>query len=137
LRTHVEFRSDAFPSEPGEEEEINPGRWGIALARYLRVELTARGFTGKDPFFEDWGCCIPLDNEGFSLWIGCGNYGDYDDGFLCFIQPRKPFVWRLFRKLDASGRIAAVADALDSALRSHPSIRDIRWWTDSEADAGT
>ena len=30
-RSHVEFRSDAFPARPGEEQQINPGRWGAAL----------------------------------------------------------------------------------------------------------
>jgi hypothetical protein len=133
LRTHVEFRSDAFPSEPGEEEKINPGRWGIALARYIRTELTARGLPGGEPFFEDWGCCVPLDNEGFSLWAGCGNYEEYPDGFLCFIEPSKPSVRKLFRKIDTSGRVESVADALDAALRAHPSIRDLRWWTGAEA----
>jgi len=32
MRTHLEFRSDAFRAEPGEEEKINPERWGAALA---------------------------------------------------------------------------------------------------------
>jgi len=26
MRTHIEFRSDAFPAEVGEEEKINPRR---------------------------------------------------------------------------------------------------------------
>lgn len=132
MRTHVEFRSDAFAAEPGEEEQINPGRWGIALARYLRSELNARGFSGGEPFFEDWGCCIPIENDAFSLWVGCGNYEEYPDGFLCFIEPSKPTIRKLFRKIDTSERIEAVAEAIDAALRTYPSIRDLRWWTPNE-----
>ena len=42
FRTHVEFRSDAFPSRPGEAEPINSRRWGAALVDYLKPDLTAR-----------------------------------------------------------------------------------------------
>jgi hypothetical protein len=43
---HVEFRSDAFPARPGEEQQINPGRWGAALVEYLKQELASRGYEG-------------------------------------------------------------------------------------------
>jgi len=128
VRTHIDFRSSAFPAEPGEDAKINPGRWGIALARYLRAELTSRGFPGGAPFFEDWGCCIPIANEAFPLWVGCGNYEEYPDGFLCFIEPSKPIVRRFFRKIDTSQRVSAVADALDAALRANLAVRDLHWW---------
>ena len=35
MRTMIEFTSDAFPAEPGEDEEINPGRHGRKLARFV------------------------------------------------------------------------------------------------------
>ena len=128
MRSHVEFRSDAFPAEPGEEKKINPGRWGMALARTLRSELTARGFPGGDPFFEDWGVCVPINNEEYPLWVGCGNYDEHPNGFLCFIEPSKPVIRRWFRKIDVSAKVMAVAEALDGTLRGNPSITDIRWW---------
>ena len=53
-RSHVEFRSDAFPARPGEEQQINPGRWGAALVEYLKPELASRGFTPKAIYTEDW-----------------------------------------------------------------------------------
>lgn len=135
LRTHIELRSEDFPAEPGEEAKINPGRWGMALARYLRTELTARGFTGGEPSFEDWGVHIPLNNDDFPLWVGCGNYDEYPDGFLCFIEPNKATVRKWHRKVDTSRRVEALADALESALRAHPAIGSLRWW--SPAEAGT
>jgi hypothetical protein len=95
MRTHVEFRSAAFPARSGEEAEINPG---------------------------------------FPLWVGCGNYEEYADGFLCFIELRTPVVRKLFRTIDTSARVEEVATALDGILRSHPGVRDVRWWSESEAD---
>lgn len=69
MRTHIEFRSDAFPAEPGEEEKINPGRWRAALVPYLIQELTLQD---------------------------------------------------------------TIADALESVLRKHPGVRELRWWRDSK-----
>jgi hypothetical protein len=132
VRTHLEFRSSAFPAQPGEEERINAGRWGQLLAEYLRAELTKRGLPGGAPFTEDWGWCVPLENEAFSLWLGCGNYEEYPDGFLCFIEPRKPYVRKLFSKIDTTVRVEEVAAALESALRGHSDVRELRWWTDAE-----
>ncbi len=144
MKTHLEFRSDAFPAQPGEEEEVNPGRWGRLLADYLSTELRARGFAGRGPFAEDWGWLIPLENEGFALWIGCGNIERDDeafavasdpdpvDQFLCFIEPSKPFVRKLFRKIDTTARVGELAAALEAALRAHPRVRQLRWWTDEE-----
>jgi hypothetical protein len=128
LKSHVEFRSDAFPPVAGEDEQVNPGRWGKSLAEYLRKELTAGGLTGGEPYAEDWGWGIPIDNADYPLWVGCGNYEEYSDGFLCFIEPSKPFVRRLFRKIETSSRVAQVASALEASLRAHPGVRDLRWW---------
>jgi len=36
MKTHVEFRSSAFPAYENEEEEINPGLWGRRLAEHLK-----------------------------------------------------------------------------------------------------
>jgi hypothetical protein len=134
VRTHVEFRSDAFPAESGEAEAINPGRWGKKLAEFLRGELDRDGLKGGDIIAEDWGWMIPIENDDFPLWVGCGNYEEYPDGFLCFIEPNKPAVRRgLFRRVDTTARVAEVARALDGALRSRPDIRDVRWWSESES----
>ena len=46
--------------------------------------------------------------SGYRLWIGCGNYEEYPDGFLCFIEPSKPFVRKWFRKIDTTDRLSAL-----------------------------
>jgi hypothetical protein len=132
MRTHVEFRSSEFPAQPGEDEQINPGRYGKSLADYLREQLTARGISAGEPYAEDWGWAVPIDNPEFPLWIGCGNYEEYPDGFLCFIEPRKPYVRKLFRKIDTTAAVGRVASALDAILQSHPKVREVRWWSEEE-----
>jgi hypothetical protein len=127
VRTQLEFRSDAFPALPGEEDQINPGRWGKQLADFLRVELSARGLKAGEPYAEDWGWAVPLDNPEYPLWVGCGNVDEDDGAFLCFIEPSKPIVRKLFKKIDVRDRVEQVAKALDEALSCHPRVKDVQW----------
>jgi hypothetical protein len=134
LCTHVEFETDAFPSYPGEDEEINPGMWGKRLAEYLCSELPAYGITPTQPCAEDWGWMIPIQNQAFRMFIGCGNQQETDTNrFLCFIEPSRKYVpkW-LFSKVDAQPDINRVAHALNQILTSHPDIHNLRWWDENE-----
>lgn len=136
MRTHLEFRSDAFPAYPEEDEQINPGLYGKRLAEFLFGELSAAGFKPDEPNPEDWGWCITIPNESFPLWVGCGHYQEYSDGFLCFVEPNKPFVRRWFRKVSTEATVARVGEALEVALRRHPQVRALRWWSDEESGRG-
>jgi hypothetical protein len=129
LETHVEFRSDRFQPLEGEENFINPDLWGKRLADFLREGLARQGFETKEPIAEDWGWVVPVVNKPFRLWIGCGHYQEYEDGFLCFIEPHKPFVWRMFKRVDTRERIAALRQAMDRVLVEREGIRSKRWWT--------
>jgi hypothetical protein len=133
MKTHVEFRSDHFPPYEGEEEEVNPGRWGKRVAELLAAGLAREGFEVEEVFNEDWGWVVPLKNDAFPLWIGCGNYDEYpDDGFLCFIEPHTSVVRRWFRKIETTEKVTALQAAMHRVLAAEPSIRDIRWWTHEE-----
>jgi len=132
METHVEFRSDRFPPLEGEEKLVNPDLWGKRLADFLREGLGRRGFETHEPVAEDWGWVIPVVNKPFRMWIGCGHYQEYEDGFLCFIVPDRPFVWRFFRRIDTRERIAALREAMDKVLTEDAGIRSKRWWTSEE-----
>jgi hypothetical protein len=132
MLTHVEFRSDRFPPYEGEEERVNPGLWGQRLAEFLRDRLRAEGFETEEPLAEDWGWMLPIANRGFSLWIGCGHYQEYPDGYLCFIEPHKPYIRRLFKRIDTRRAIAALQQSMDKVLTEVSGIRAKRWWTHEE-----
>ena len=132
MKTSVEFRSDRFPAYEGEEDDINPGRFGKRLAEFLAAGLQAYGFVTETPFAEDWGWVVPIKNDGFKLWIGCGNYEEYTDGFLCFIEPHTPVIRKLLKKIDTQGRVEALQKAMDAILAESAGIRAKRWWTHEE-----
>ena len=128
MKTQVEFRSSKFPPYQGEEKEINPGLWGKRLAEYLVVKLAERGFETDPIIAEDWGWYVPVRNEGFRLALCCGHQsGDDGDEFLCFTDPSRPIVKKLFRKIDATAQLTRLTQALEQILASDPDIRDVVW----------
>jgi hypothetical protein len=138
MKTHVEFRSDEFPPYDGEEDQTNPGCCGKRVLEFLSLGLNDKGFEPLELIAEDWGWMLPIKNDGFSLWIGCGNYGgtlgDDDGCFLCFIEPHRktirpfPFLW----KVDTSAKVMALREAIDQLLSADPSVKNKRWWTYEE-----
>jgi hypothetical protein len=132
LRTHVEFTSTEFPPDPQEAEKINPGRHGKRLAEFVAAGLPAQGFKVKVVDFEDWGVRIEIENPEFPLWIGCGNYEEFENGFLCFIEPHTSTVRRWFKVSETRPQVEALASALDAILRSSGKVTNLRWWDDSE-----
>lgn len=137
METYVEFRSDLFPAYEGEENEVNPGRWGKRLAEFLRDHLRQQGFQTGEPSAEDWGWMLPVTNESFPLWIGCGNFEQTSDGFLCFIEPHTPFVRRFLRRISTEARVGSLQRAVDKVLDDASGIRDKRWWTYEEFNRAT
>lgn len=115
MKTHVEFRSDSFPPYEGEEDEINPGLYGKRLAEFLVGGLRNKGFEPDEPIPEDWGWVVPIKNDSFPLWIGCGRYQEYPDGFLCFIEPLRPTIKRfiVFGKIDTTETVGKLQLALE------------------------
>jgi len=134
MRTHVEFISNAFPPYPGEEGEINPGIWGKRLAEFIVSKLPSHGIQAGGFYSEDWGWEIPIKNEAFPIFIGCGNQTEPGStSFLCFIDPSKPEIRKgLFKKVSTVADVGRVADALDAILKSHPDIKDLRWRKEDE-----
>jgi hypothetical protein len=133
MRTHVEFRSDKFPSYPDEEKDTNPDLWGKRLAEYLQQKLQEQGIDTERILAEDWGWTVTIRHEAFPLWVGCGRYQEYPDGYLVFIEPSRPTVRKgLFGKIDTSADVGKVANAIDRILKSEPDIHDVRWWTEGD-----
>lgn len=127
MKTMIEFTSDSFPAEPGEEEEVNPGRYGRGLARFVAAGLREKGFEAGEPFAEDWGWQVDIANDGFPLWIGCGNIEDSPNAFLVFIEPSKPVIRKLFRKIETRPAVERLAAALHDLLAASGKVSGLAW----------
>jgi hypothetical protein len=127
MKTQVEFRSSKFPPYDGEEEEINPGLWGKRLSEYLAKELAGHGIETEEMAIEDWGCYLPIKNEGFRLALCCGHQDGDDDQFLVFTEPSRPKVKKLFRTIDVTPQLTRLLDVVKTILETDSEIREIVW----------
>jgi len=125
------FTSDMFTVEPGEDEEINPGRYGRQLAAWLKAQLEQRGHNVEPVIAEDWGRCLVLSRDPFMLWVGCGNVDASADGapptgeivWTCFAVAEVPLLKRLFGRPDTSAALSRLDSDLRDILGSEPAIR--------------
>lgn len=124
------FTSNLFTVEAGEDEDINPGRYGRQLAIWLKAQLEQRGYSVEPIIAEDWGYCLMLSRDPFLLWIGCGNmdsptlHNAIDDRITwhCFSFAEIPFFKRLFGKLDTSAAVSKLNADLYAILSAEPAI---------------
>jgi hypothetical protein len=127
MKTVVTFRSAKFPPCGGEEEEINPGLWGKRLAEYLVAALAGKGIGTDEAIAEDWGWYIPVRHDGFRLGLCCGHQDGDEDEFLCFTEPARPVVKKIFKSIDATPELVRLTDALDQIFNADGDIRDVEW----------
>jgi len=127
MKTQVTFRSNKFPPYDGEQEQINPGLWGRRLAEFFVEQLKETEFETETIIPEDWGWYVPIRNDGFRLGICCGHQNGEDDEFLCFTEPDKPIIRKLFRKIDVTQQLTRLTDVMDRILRADPEIRCVEW----------
>ncbi|MEF8720907.1 MAG: hypothetical protein V5B44_25690 [Candidatus Accumulibacter necessarius] len=102
------------------------------MAEFLSQELPAHGFPVSSVSVEDWGVKVALENAEYPLWLGCGNYEEHENAFLCFIEPSTPFVRKWFRKLPNAPTVERLATAMETILQSSGKVSNLRWWSENE-----
>ncbi|WP_216901667.1 hypothetical protein [Synechococcus sp. CCY 9618] len=82
LSSFIRLRSSRFPILPGEDDElVNEGMYGKALAIYLTEKLPEKGYATAGYGCEDWGWWVGL--AGFPFTFGVCIYGRrWEDGDL-------------------------------------------------------
>lgn len=109
--------------QPMMEEEINPGRFGKRLAEFIALGLKVEGETINELIPEDWRWLIPIDNPTFTLWVGVGNHEEYENGFLCFIEPHQEYVCKLWKKFLRESESRAYSNAYIGYFPPHLKFR--------------
>lgn len=147
----VEFKSAAFPKYENEDDEIiNENCWGKRLAEFFRDHLPRYGVETTDILCEDWGWLVFVENDPFSLWVGCGAVDDGvepevedDNGastsapppegetsgltvFCAFVEAERGW---FKKKVDAEPAVSKVVDAIEQLLADSVQIQDIEWYS--------
>ena len=132
----IHLRSSKLGLMPGEQEDVvNEGIYGKALAIYLTERLPKYGY--QVPFYccEDWGWWVHIDGVPFLFGICIYGWpmGDSDHlDIWCtdnFHQSRK-WSWRKWRFFDTAALAAKLQRDLLQLFREDPEI-EIRGISDS------
>ena len=103
----------------------------------MAYELQTSGVDAREPRAEDWGWIVAISGFDVDVWVGVGNYEEYEDGFLCFIEPSSRYVRRfpiIGRKVDMTPIVSKIGGVVNAALTSHDGIRDLKWQSKDEFD---
>src|SRR5690606_17499477 len=125
----IHIRSEKFPVLPGEEDEIvNEGMYGKALALYLQSKLTERGY--KSPFVvaEDWGWWVDIDGPPFTFGVCIYTSPDGTTEYVCTDGapgPRK-FSWSKFRFFDTKPFAEKLCAELKAVFEADEDIQIVR-----------
>jgi len=132
MRDHVRFRSIEFTPPDAEPGQINPERYGYALAAWVAARLSERGFEVTHPMPEDWGWLFGVESNGRTVRVGCGNVDGSVTEWMIFLDvPQGGILSRLLGRASAGGGPNAaygIAAAIHSALHASPDAEEIEWF---------
>jgi hypothetical protein len=95
------FKTDKFKTIKDEDENTNPGVYGLELSKWIEKELKILGYAVEEIISEDWGWCVICKYKPFLLWVGCqGEYINEQLVWCCFAEAEKPIFRNPFKKLD-------------------------------------
>ncbi|MFT3870393.1 MAG: hypothetical protein QM715_18245 [Nibricoccus sp.] len=124
----IQIRAPFLGIMPGEEDElVNDGMYGKALALYLQKRLSEHGYRAPRIVCEDWGWWVTVADLPFScgLCIYGVQIGETNELDLCVTvsaAKERRWSWKLFRFIDTTsdveklhGTVRKICD-LDSAI---------------------
>lgn len=109
-----------FKIETGEDQETNPGVYGLAFADWLADRLRVQGKPVEQVLAEDWGRCIALARRPYLLWIGCGNRPGRIDEWGAFVMAEPGLFQKLFRTVDTRPAVARLHQVLNEIMHEVP-----------------
>ncbi len=128
MNRQIKFTSSKFPPVPGEDEETNPGRFGKALAAWIREKLIAQGYAiSEEPIPEDWGWMVMVQRKPSTLWVGCGNEDGSLKKWYIFVRAESGILQKLFKRADLLSAVTVLEQQLEKIITAEPECMDFIW----------
>lgn len=127
----VQFTSDAFNIVPGEDEETNPGIYGIELARWIKHTLPKYSVNTKEVLPEDFAWLTIVQSQYYYPWIACSNQQDKTDQWFCILTIEGGFISRILRPGSRRKEFNTIFLPFIKMLENEDIIREIHWTKDA------
>ena len=123
---HLLFKSTAFPPEPGEDEETNPGVFGRALAAWLADQLPRHGHTVKGIIAEDFGRLVELRVPRGRLYVAVSSTDHTATEWRLFGLAEQGLLSRLVGTSVDEQALSKLLGDLRSILGAAPGVTELR-----------
>ncbi|MEM1177185.1 MAG: hypothetical protein AAGM22_02475 [Acidobacteriota bacterium] len=128
----LHLKTARFQALPGEDDElINEGMYGRALAQHLELELAKRGLPVDFACAEDWGWWVQIGGQPYTLGVQLyAGASDPDIREWCVALSRtgtKFWSWRRFAFVDPGARVGALRRALSELFQDDPDVKVVGW----------
>ena len=123
METEIYIKSELFPAYSGEEDDINPGRFGKRLAEFTKSLLIKENIEVADIYSTDYSYELRLDQFQFSVYISTGNIDGEKNDFLISISPKKEFKRKLFKKISTKETVTKIYNIIKNGITDHPDIQ--------------
>jgi hypothetical protein len=122
----LQFTSDAFKVEPGEDDSTSPEVFGKSLAIWLASKLEQQGLKVDNPIAEDLGWFIEVTIKPYKLSIVCANVDGAQDKWqvLAFMED-----WLTGPRFDRNNRsetLQALFVLIEKILQQATILSDLR-----------
>ena len=127
----LHIKTSKFPVLPGEEDEIvNPGMYGKALAQYLQQQLQKRGYDAPSIYPEDfgWWVDLPLAPIRCGVCIYCGPFaGQPTEYALADGAPPggRKWSWKQLKFIDMGPWVDKLGEDLAAIVEADPEIESL------------
>ena len=122
------FTTSEFSLIPGETDKTNPGRYGLALAVWVKEKLNNLGYSvSEEPIPEDWGWVIMIQRKPFMLSVGCGNEDGKTNRWMLFVEAELGLFQKFFRRINTTTSVAGLENQLEDVIRNETQSKDIEW----------
>jgi len=123
----IHIKSAKFPVLPGEDDElVNEGTYGKALAQYLEARLTERSYKVDFICCEDWGWWMEI--KGFPFVTGVCIYATaklHESEELCITvspAPGRRWSWSQFTVVDTTETVTELFSDLSDIFARDPEV---------------
>ena len=116
-----------FPAMPGEDDElVNPGMYGKALAIHLQQRLMEKGYEVSFTCCEDWGWWVEISGHPFlfGVCVYCISHTRETQEYCVRVgtDAERRWSWKRFRMVDTGPAVEKLLFGLVGMLSKDPSL---------------
>ena len=123
---HFIFQSSAFPPAPHEDQETNPGIFGLGLSEWLAEQLRGAGYQVKRLVPEDFGRLIEVEQPDCRLYVVASSTDATATKWRVFAFSESGFFSKLKAETSGAEAVSKLITTLKGILSASLKVQALR-----------